>query len=261
MIILSNSIYPIILLWAIVIAIHFFQRGYFKYKKFRFSILNYYLLLLPLVSGLLIYCFKTNSFRPLAMFASFSIFGIIGEILVNSWWQIFYGQRFWVYNEETILHRYSSFLNLIPWGIGGFLYLGIINRFAKQDYSGIELLFLSGLGLSVLFQLTLRYYFWSPEHKFHKIGKEIILFYFPIFALVAILGFFYGKEIYILVLLFGFVATVAEYLFGKACSFFISKKLWNYNYMAIDQGHFTPLSIPLFILGGFGFWIVSRLFI
>ena len=58
---------------------------------------------------------------------------------------------------------------------------------------------------------------------------------------------------------FAVIATIAEYLFGKACQSIISKKLWTYNYLSCDHGHFTPITILLFGLGGFYFLILAQI--
>lgn len=35
--------------------------------------------------------------------------------------------------------------------------------------------------------------------------------------------------------------------------------MWTYTYATFDKGHFTPLSIPAFILGGYYFLIIGEL--
>jgi len=39
--------------------------------------------------------------------------------------------------------------------------------------------------------------------------------------------------------------------------FLLTKKLWVYNFWAVDDGHFTPLALPAFAFLGFYFWAIA----
>ena len=71
---------------------------------------------------------------------------------------------------------------------------------------------------------------------------------------IAVCTLAYGNIFILIAVAFGLIGGLAEYLFGKATELFISKKLWAYNHMAMNKGHFTPLSLIFFSLAGFYFW-------
>ena len=137
---------------------------------FKFSIRNYYLLLSIFVIGIFAYSWATNSFKPIILFAIFAIGGVFGEALVSFWWQMFFGQRLWTYNTETIYHKYTSRLNFIPWGVGGYLYLIIAKHTspAPQDFH-LFTLFLLIFPILVIFQKIIFNLFKPyPNFKFHN---------------------------------------------------------------------------------------------
>ena len=249
-------------LWFTVILVNFFKHGRFKYKKFKFSLNNYYLLMSPFVAAVLFYAASVKSFKPIAAFMIFAIAGVVGETITDIWWQSFFGQRLWVYNVKTLYHRYTSWLNFIPWAVGGTLYTVIANIVVDYDYPGFELFFLVFMSALVVMQLFLfRLFKPTANFKFHNISMlSVVVFYCPIIFIIVFMAWLYGSQIYELALWFALIPTIAEYLFGKATQFFISKKLWDYTYLSVDRGHFTPLSVPLFCLGGFYFWVIIRLF-
>ncbi len=209
---------------------------------------------------------QTQSWRPLILFFIFAIAGVVGETIVSLWWHLFFGQRFWTYIIDTLYHKYTSWLNFIPWGLGGVIYTNILNNFIHDafgnNYAGLEYVFGLGIILAIFTQIIIFHLILKRNsgNKFHKITTTNFLFFYgPIGLLIILLATIYGQQIYYLAVLFGAIATIAEYLFGKATELFISKKLWVYNYVAIDRGHFTPLSVPLFALAGFYFWAVTEI--
>ena len=255
------SIFPAIVLYFFAVVFYFVKHESFKFKSFGFSIRNYYLLMSPFVIGLFVYSLKASSIRPIIQFLIFGLAGVIAEILVDTWWQIFYGRPLWVYFVESFDHHYSSWLNFIPWGLGGFLYFNIASRIISINYfSGFEFIATAILGSLIGVQIFLFRLFKPSRHfKFHKINlTNLVIFFVPLVIAVAWLAQIYSSDIYKLALLFAVVPTVVEYIYGKFCQFFISRKLWDYIYLSADHGHFTPLSIPLFCLGGFYFLILSR---
>ena len=249
---------------VIVVLFHYFKYGFFKFTKFKFSICNYYLMMSGFVFSLIAYSIKINSFKTIIIFVSFAIFGVLAETFINFWWQIFFGQRLWVYSIETLYHKYTSLLNFIPWGAGGFLYVLIANRFFNIFfYPKIEIIFFLLFPILIFIQkMTFDLFKPSPHFKFHSVNIPNSLFFFaPIFALLFVATFLYGSKIMVLFFAFGIIATFIEYLFGKMCSLLISKRLWYYTYLSLDGGHFTPISIPIFAIGGFYFLILAKLLV
>lgn len=232
-----------------------------RFIKFKFSIRNYYLLLSVFIIVLFIYAFKVNSFQPIFIFLVFSIAGIIGETIVSFWWQMFFGQRLWVYNTQTVYHKYTSLLNFIPWGVGGYLYLITAGQIMPTlHYPNLSFIFVPLFPVLVILQKIIFDLFKPHKHfKFHTVGlTNLLFFYFPILIAVGITIIIYGWNILGVFVLFAIVATTAEYFFGKICQSVISKKLWTYNYLSFDEGHFTPISIILFAFGGFYFLVVAQ---
>lgn len=234
-----------------------------SFIRFKFSIRNYYLLLSVSVVGLFVYSWMIDSIKPIIVFMVFAVVGVLGETLINFWWQMFFGQRLWVYSTETLYHKYTSLLNFIPWGIGGYLYLITARQIMPvSQYPNLSFLCLFLFPILVIFQ-KLIFDFFKPHSnfKFHKVGLiNLLFFYFPILIVIGLFVYIYGWNMFATFVLFAVMATIAEYIFGKACQSIISKKLWTYIYLPYDYGHFTPIVILLFGFGGFYFLIVARLF-
>jgi len=232
-----------------------------KFLRFKFSIRNYYILLSIFIVGLFVYATKINSLQPIIIFLAFAITGVIGETFISFWWQMFFGQRFWVYNTETLYHKYTSILNFIPWGVGGYIYLIIAKQINIEfQFASLYILFFLLYPVLIIFQ-KLIFNFFKPSHhfKFHSVNLlNLFIFYLPILLIISLATVLHGWGILILFLEFGIVATTTEYLFGKACQSIISKKLWTYTYLPFDQGHFTPLSFIFFAFGGFYFLMVAQ---
>ena len=258
--IVPHSIIPALGLWLAIVLGYFLFNGSWKFKKFRFSVWHYYILMLPLLAGLIISSWQAKSVKPLILFIIFALAGVIGEALTDLWWQKFYVRGLWIYNVETVFRRFTSWLNFLPWALGGLLYLNVANRIVgDRIFPSILPIAMTLLVASVLLQIFLFNLLKpSASFKFHQARWfNLIVIYLPIVFTVGILARIFGPIIYELALWFAVVGTIAEYLFGKACHIFISKKLWDYTYWSVDSGHFTLLSIPLFCIGGFYFWIIS----
>lgn len=262
-----------LLVWGVAILWHYFATGNLRFRSFKFSIRNYYILFLPIVISVVFWMFVVNSPRLLTAIIVFAITGVILEILIGTWWHVFFGQRLWIYRIETIDHAYSSLLNFIPWALGGFIFFSVIKYFYPMlernsvlfstgtFYAIFALMFLLGLFLQLaFFYLIFRRN--NKGYKFHEVTWQNYLFFcIPIIFPVFVLTLLYGLVVILLTIVLGVAAALLEYLFGKVTEFFISKKLWVYTYAAVDSGHFTPLSMPLFTLGGFYFGAVATLFL
>lgn len=260
--ILQYSILPAVVLWLIIVACYFLKHHSWRFKKFNFSVRHYYIMISPLIIGLIINAWRAGSIKSVVLFIIFAFAGVIGELLVDLWWQKFYLKSLWIYNVETVYRRYTSWLNFIPWALGGFLYLNVANRIVGDKiFLSILPISFTTLTVAIFLQIFL-FNLLKPvnQFRFHRVTLlSLVVVYLPIIFMICTLASVYGSIIYQLALWFAIIGTVAEYLFGKACHFFISRKLWNYTYLSVDNGHFTPLAIPLFCIGGFYFWIIGRI--
>jgi len=246
--------------WFFVVAIYFLRTGKWKFSGFSFSKTHYYLFAFVFLVPTLISTALGVSLAPVFHFALLGVIGVIGETAASIWWHTYFGQRFWIYRVQTVYHKYTSWLNFIPWAVGGMLYASVADQISHL-YTKPYLfpLFFVTIGLCLLVQYSV-FVFLYRKHTFHRVTFLNALFFFaPVIVLLLTLGYVFGSDMYVLAILFGTIATGAEYLYGKATEFFISKKMWTYTYLSVDRGHFTPLSIPLFILGGFYFIAIMQL--
>jgi hypothetical protein len=222
---------------------------------------NYHILASAFAVGVVVEAIARGSLLPIIYFLVFALSGVIGETVFSFWWHHFFAKRFWVYQVDALFHSYTSLLNFIPWGAGGLLYLSIVGYLRVSPPRTFYMIFSILVFLSVLVQIfifNLYYRRNRKDFKFHEVNYlNFGLFYLTLFIPVLVTSFIYGPWVLGITLAFGVVAGVVEYLFGKSTEFFISKKLWLYQYSSFDKGHFTPLSIPAFALAGFYFWIIS----
>lgn len=261
---LLDTLIVALTVWIAVVTVHAIATRKIQVKYFSFSPLHYYILVSPLVAGVIIQFVRINSFEPIMYFATFGVAGVIGESLVSVWWHRYFSRRFWFYTAETLYHKYTSWLNFIPWGIGGMLYISIFNSFGvpfndpRFDFAEFILFLVFTIGIClqlIIYRLLISK---NSQNRFHTLSSaNIIFFYAPIAFFIAVLAQIYGYQMLHIAISFGLVACLAEYLFGKATEYFILKKLWIYTYVSLDRGHFTPLAIPFFIIGGFYFWAVA----
>lgn len=250
--------------WLIAALWHFIFTRNFKISHFKFSIFNFYVMMSPFVLASIVASSDTGSWKPILYFCGFALAGVIGETLISIWWRLYFTNRFWVYQVETVDHSYTSWLNFIPWGVGGIIYFNTLTRFISEPsgtrYASLWIISLVAVIVLFILQRALLRLALREQERYRTLTvMNFVLFFWPIVAFVALLAYLFGPEMYVLACIFGVVATSAEYLFGKSTEFFISKKLWRYNYLSFDNGHFTPLSLPLFALGGFYFWSVAQM--
>ena len=197
----------------------------------------------------------------------FAFAGVIGETLFSEWWKAFYAKSFWAYKVEAVAHSYTSFLNFIPWAIGGMLFLNIlgITDGATLNYRAIaaaEIPFYLIFALALLVGLLIQWIVFHSAgiNKFkHASLSNYLFFIFPFLLALAVCVLVYSPNFVGIAVAFGILGAFFEYLFGKACELFISKKLWTYKYLTIDNDHFTPLSLVPFSLAGFYFWGIALL--
>lgn len=258
-----NTLWFMGIFWFLATDYHYMKTGNLKLIKFDFNRKNYYLLTTPFIIGAIIESLFARSLVPIVIFIGFGVAGVIGESLFSWWWNSMFKKRFWVYREETVWHGYTSLLNFLPWGMGGFLYLGFIN--VSQNFRP-GLIFDAKLWCFLVFLgawlvSLLSAYFLQTRRKFKFELKEFniwtyLLFVAPILLTVSYLTFFVDGIFGIIAVGFGIGSFVEEYIFGKLSEIIVSKKLWYYNFWTFDNAHSTVLNIIPFMMSGFYFWIV-----
>ncbi|GEM_PF-2761571 len=268
-------------LWAVAIAVYFLNHKQWKFSHYGFSVKKYFLLVSVLLIYPLWWTFHNNSPKLLVLFFIFAVCGMLAEALMSNCWKIFYKQPFYVYAVDTLDHKFTSLLNIIPWGVAGFMFISLVYYLAPvftatQPQSAIinsgpvsvALPFYLVFITSILISLSLNAIIWCAllhfKHHSYQFKKVTLINYLfvslPFWAPIAICAIIYGPVMLKLALAFGVLIALAEYIFGKICQFFVSKKLWAYNYAAHDDGHFTPLAILPFAFLGFYFWAIGLIF-
>ncbi len=264
------------LLFAYVVSVFSYYVVYkkVKFSNFRFSIRNYYIMTTPFIIPAILLSLFEGVFFYIYIFILFSIAGVIGEIIFSFLWKEYFRKPFWKYSVSTIVNNFSSWLNFIPWGFGGFLFLFIERFYVYYIGDGINVLLFKENIAFILLQIILLLF----VHLlfFRIVGREIVLkflkrgktnnrgiritakyvYFIMFFFLMGVMLPMKYIDYLFLFSLFGVGAFLAEYGFGKMSKIIIGKKLWKYNYLTIDNSHTTPLNIFPFGLGGYYFLII-----
>ncbi len=235
-----------------------------KFSSFKFSHYSYYLMMSAFVIPVLIWPLITGEDKYTIYFLCFAITGVIGETLLSFLLDTFFDKRFWIYRVDTLLKSYTSSLNFIPWGVGGLIYIGISEFFnffpTFQELVIFWLVFILA-GLILLLSIVINRFTVKNKKnlEFERVDLKSYSLAFAGFILaILITSVLFRNSLFIVVaILFGVIAWVAEYKFGKMCVHFISKRLWVYVYNAKDHGHITSLSIIPFSLAGFYFITIA----
>jgi hypothetical protein len=230
-----------------------------KWHSFEWSTLSYYCFLLPFVIPILAWLFLYPNTHLAVFFALSAVLGVLGESAFSLYWHSFFTEPFWHYSIGTFWRQYSSILNFIPWAVGGILYLGVA-RFVHFTPNAEELsLFWITFFFSLVGLVLLRHCYklirgrTSITFKRITIPAYVIALLPLLLPIVVTASLFPSSNICTTAIFFGVGAWIVEYLFGKGCVYFVSRRLWVYNHVAWDEGHITPLSIIPFAFGGFWF--------
>ena len=265
-------IYPIALV-IIVNVIRLVKGKNLKVTNFPFSLTSYYLFNLTfLIPFILLFFFYQDITILFLLFAGFM--GIIGEIIFSYFWDSLFAKKFWEYKTHTILNGYSSWLNIIPWGFGGilFVWIYIFTEFSFDNpllANGIQIpaLLMFWLICGLLWALLFLSRLFAKNRNSHSLEfKSLNLISYGMFALptlipIIFLTLFYSLNYLILSLLFGIIGFVCEYIYGKLCLLFTSNKLWTYTYHTFDHNHATFLAIIPFTLAGWYFYTLYEIFL
>jgi hypothetical protein len=191
------------------------------------------------------------------LFFIFSIVGILGESLFCYCWKLLHGERFWDYKIGTLFNGYSSWLNIIPWGLGGYLYVFIYEYIQSVSFNPYEY----ELGIIwgvVAFMLLFPFVFSFLLHQkpTRNISKSALILFLPLLFIASL-------DIVMLIFLISgsLIAGVLEYLYGKVMSCIFGKKLWVYNILPRDGGHISLVAPLGFALAGIWFLAVYQSFL
>lgn len=264
-------------LWLLFVLWQWTKTGRVQWTHFPFTVPRYYLVtaflfVYPVYLGLV----RGNTL-PIFLFLIFGGGGILAETLLSLWWHIFFEKRFYFYTVEPLAKKYTSGLNFVLWGAGGLMYGGLVNYLAPHlpRYPAAQLManakavtatpnlpfyyiFFLVFGICLSLQILGWASYLLPRRHDHKMQAVTLGNYlfitFPLWLPIVACAVIYGINFLTFALWFGVVGAMLEYGFGKLLQQLLTKKLWVYNFWAVDDGHFTPLSIIPFAFLGFYFW-------
>jgi hypothetical protein len=196
---------------------------------------------------------------------------VVGETVFSWLWDTLFKKRFWIYYKEKMFHSYTSLLNFIPWGVAGIIPLSIV-RLLNLEYkwplieSNFEspfiwywMIFLCGFLMIFIYRAIVSLFTSKESLEFEKVSiLNYLIFVLPIIGGILFLTLYFSVDYLVFFLSVGIVGWVCEYAFGRMCVFFISHKLWGYEYMSLGNKRITPLSIIPFAWGGFYFWTIGN---
>ncbi len=261
------SLFGSLFVYTLFVIGYFLKNRKIKFNNFGFSLINYYILVSGYLIGIFLLSLIERNLFYLSLFVFFAVAGVLGEMFFSWLWKLYFKKPFWKYNSQLIANGYSSWLNFIPWGSAGFLFLAITEIY----YGDVFLIFKNDTGREmafiVMFQMALVFFlqfliFKIVSRTNFKMSKKIKYIYFisPFF----ILGLFVPIDYFnytALFFLYGVLAFVSEYIFGKISRIVINKKLWNYNYATLDQGQTTLLNIIPFGVAGYFFLFAFKVLV
>jgi hypothetical protein len=273
---------PSFLLWGSVLLMiinlkRFLQGKPLKFTQFEFTNFSYHLMMSTFIVDLVFAALVFDRINALFLFAFLAVTGILGETVFSIIWDTYFDKKFWEYKVSTIFNDYSSLLNFIPWGVGGFLYLTILNAISNvigermlsqalslENFWQWDLLRMWLVYGAILLSITVfRIIFLGslPKIEFKQVNLgNYIVFVFPFLAAIAYITATDGLHHILIFISFATIAFIAEYLFGKMCKLFVNKKLWTYTYLTFDHQHITPLAMIPFVMAGYWFWTMAEFF-
>jgi len=211
---------------------------------------NVYLLVIPIVGIILLPSYFRGEWVWLIAYVLFCIAGILNEAWTGLWWHYVVGKRLWTYYFDPIFSQYASHLGLLPWGIGGFLFLKIaslIQPILIQDtrFFGLFLVWACGLLALQIILLPL------VDKGRNLTPGRIVIFFFPTIAVALVFSIIYGHLALLAVVIAASILVALEYLFGRYIQTYMGQPLWNYHVWAHAKGHFSFVTLPLAIYSGF----------
>lgn len=256
--------------WMLFVDILVFSIGFIKKKKrgflspiFKYSPRNVFLYLLALSLGVVWGSIILDNWSFFFMFIVVGLLGIIGESAYSWVWKLYFKRKNWEYTELPIFNSYTSLYNVIPWGIGGVVFLGCIAVMSKFtavreiiDTSIIALYFSVFLGLSFIVGFGILRKIFAKKDFIKFSLKNFLIFNIPILNGIFIISLLYGWEYFIFSILSAFTAFVLEYLYGRMLHWIFGRQFWFYNYIPIDGNHTSITNYFGAMIGGYIFLLV-----
>lgn len=205
------------------------------------------------------------SWRYLAMFVVCGVAGVVGELIVSVAWRLFFGAPIWTYSHGAFAAGFSSTLNFLPWAVGAFLFHAIALALRAGAWvDGCGLLFAIGVSVTALAGGAL--VSWPAYALARFVGRAkpalsmrgLAAFCFPILCVAVALAVQVDWRFVPLMLAFSVVGFLTEYGYGRVMSEFFTRGLWRYNPWPLDHGHASPVSLPLWALGGLFFFFIAH---
>jgi hypothetical protein len=257
-------------IWMTLVIDNYIKKKEWKIFGYEFSVIRYVVFMIALSIPFILFIIFTQNYELLLYFLLAGFAGVLGEVILSYWWRNFFWRGFWDYKYAAVLRGDTSLLNFPAWGIGGLLVLFTYNIF--RDVTGLTLMDFSNTGTILDFILKLVLYFGIGFVVSIVLGRLILkkdyrgkmllrysLFVSGVLIFIFLVVLEFGFPWLYLFITWGLVCFVTEYLFGKGSVKFISKKLWLYNYLTIDNDHTSLLNILPFALGGYYFFGVYLL--
>lgn len=197
--------------------------------------------------------------RYLVMFVACGVAGVAGELIVSVVWRVFFGPPIWTYSHGAFAAGFSSTLNFLPWAVGAFVFHVIaihLGATSMLDRGGLARAVVTSIaalavGACVCWPWIIRARGTFTKRRFAVFCLPILL---TMIALVASVDWRFAP----LMLLFAVGGFVTEYGYGRMMSVFFARSLWRYNPWPLDHGHASPVSIPLWALGGLFFFFITE---
>lgn len=228
-----------------------------RWKRFAaapFEI-KYFSVMVPAFFAVLIHAVNSLGLFGIELLLVFGILGMVLETILSWVWTLFFKGRVYYYTTDTLTHAFTSWLNFIPWCLGGWMFVSVFRLFStivpEQALFYILLPTIFLLGLTVVIRLV------SP-HKRRDFSPgvyvSILLCYLLPFSLSVVM---FGFEVLWMMLTLTLFGVVFEYLFGKMIHWLLGKQLWVYQFYPLDKGFSSVLNIVPWGIVGLCFVVVS----
>ena len=216
---------------------------------------KYFSVMIPVFLVVLAHAIVSAGSLGVGLLLVFGVLGMVMETILSWIWTLFFKGRVYYYTSDTLAHAYTSWLNFIPWCLGGWMFVSVYRLFSNVVpeqaifYIALSTIFLLGLTV-VMRQLTLnRRRNFSPT-----VYVSILLcFLFPFSVSVVV----FGISMLWLVLALTIFGVVFEYLFGKTIRWLFGRQLWVYQFYPLDEGFSSILNIVPWGIVGICFIAVS----
>lgn len=238
------------------------RHGFFKFLHFEFSIARHWILLSPFAFGAFFWGAWHHMPWYIFIFLLQGVWGMIGEVINSIWWQSLFKTPIYTYTKGAFFNNYTSVINVIPWG-AGFILKSTVTKVVAPHYTFYQHLnvayhlFVCFAILQTMFY-TLRYLHVRSFEKFRYNDVTLsrgVLFFIPAFISLIYICVRFSWDYLTLSICYGIVAAIMEYSYGRFSHLFLDQRLWYYKPSAIDDGRTSFYNIPMFMLGGYWFYL------